>query len=476
MLSQPQSSPRKRITGTVIDAGRLFGAAAPAFDASKLAETEAERAVIGAVLRQPELFWPLSERLANQDFFWLKHAQIWATFEVLAQRGEPIDALTVVGFLDAQEKALVKGDQALHLLTDLYAAPPVAEHALAYAERIRDAAMQMRVAKASATLFESVAVRRLRGEALKDEANRLVFEATEQRGELDGIGMARTLAAYQADVEARMHADRPRGVATGWEKWDHPTQGAGGLHAGEVTVLAGFEGHGKTTWALSLIRNVLVAKGTVALFSLEMRRPEIMQVLVAQESSIAKPTLRDGTLNSHQRGLFAAACDRIRDWSLFTIDEFRQDGTHPLTPLALKRRLRVLLTQTPIDLVVIDGLWLMEPDDERERGQKDRPRAVGKITSALSDIAKGDAGHELPILVLHQYRDDAYHARQPALNLLAESAGVRRNVQAVIALWRNANVPNVTEAHLLKDRAGGNAGYVGYFKYNRDRSLYEERR
>lgn len=468
-----QASRRKKLPNQVIDGRDLFrgASAAPPVGPQELADDHAERGVIGAVLQQPELFWVLSEHLQAPDFFWVKHRWIWLAFEQLAEAKELIDFQTVGRWLDRQNGAL-QGDDALTLLADLYRAPAAAAHAELYAFHVREAALRIRTIEAVKEITTLAYDRSQPIGHVVDEANRLLFEATDQHLGLSDTGASSAAQEYFDLMQARMRHDGRRGVAYGFDRFDNPVHFTGGLYPGDVTVLCGHEGYGKTTFVLTVARKAALAGKRVVIFTLEMLRDEIIQVFVSQETGIPKTTLRDGSLNFEQFDDMQAATQRIAEWNMNIIDEFGMDN--PLTPMGLKRRLRVLLAQQPVDLVVIDGLWLMEPNDERERGGKERWHAVGNIMYGLADVAKGAAGLPLPILITQQYRMDAYKVNRPTLDLVAESSGVRRTAMVIIGLWRNDN--KQTEAHILKDRAGGNGGNICLFDYDKDHSAYREAR
>lgn len=469
-----QTSRRKKLNHPVIDGREMFTGASSAGPVTpqELADDHAERGVIGAVLQQPELFWSLSEQLQAVDFFWIKHRWIWLAFEQMAEAKEPIELQTVGRWLDRQNGA-IKGDDARDLLADLYGAPFEPEHAETYASHVREAALRLRTLDATRAIQVLMCDRSRSVQSAVDEANRLLFEATDQHLGLTDTSAAACAQDYLDLMQSRMRLDQRRGVAYGFERFDNPVNFTGGLYPGDVTVLCGHEGYGKTTFVLTVARNALLAGKHVVIFTLEMRREEIIQVFVSQETGIPKTTLRDGSLDFDEFDAMSEAVGRIGAWNMHIIDDFR-GGDNPLTPLALRRRLRVLLAQQPVDLVIIDGLWLMEPNDDRERGGKERWHAVGNIMYGLADIAKGEAGLPVPILITQQYRVDAWHVKKPTLDLVAESSGVRRTAMVIIGLWRTD--AGFTEAHILKDRAGGNAGHICLFDYDKDRSAYRERR
>jgi replicative DNA helicase len=232
-------------------------------------------------------------------------------------------------------------------------------------------------------------------------------------------------------------------------------------------VLAGGEGMGKTTWGLSNVRNVVKAGKRAAVFTLEMSQEEIIRIFTSMETGIYKSVLKQFTLSDYQWKLFTKAAGDISNWPLEIVDDFPT-----LTPVQLRRKLRTLTQKADMDLVVIDGLWLMEAS---EPAKNDRPRDVFTIMRDLNQIARD---FNVPILITHQYNASINGKKYPSIYELSESAGVRRNAQVVWGLHRPSyydrdNVDDATKLYILKDRNGVNVGADVPFLYNKDNSSYE---
>lgn len=466
---------RSRISGRVIDMQEVWkpmGGERPPAQSSALglANLPAERAVIGAVLQQPDLLALVSDRLEAGDFFAFAHGYIWHALLTLQNEGKVIDILTVAERLDAEPNAPLKGEEAVRVLSQLFGAVPQAKHLEVYAKQIRDSATKIRLLDATVKIQERLFRDGADIETLAAFGEQVILESTADRLDALDTSVQSAVACYWQTLKALQEGRRVAGIQTGWPTYDHREVGVGGLHVGTVTVVVGMEGFGKTTWVLSLARNVAKQGKRVVVISLEMRRDEIMQVFISMESWIWKGILQRGDLNEEQVGQFEDAVGRISDWKMDIIDEFRASD-HPLTPAALRRKLRLLMRRGAIDLVVIDGLWLMEAT--APSGQ--RFRDVSQITHELSDISKGELGQPFPLVITHQYSGEiaARNVTKPTIFHLAESAGVRRNVQVIIGLWR-ALESNWMEAHVLKDRVLGHAGYMIPYEYVPTRSLYQE--
>jgi len=236
-------------------------------------------------------------------------------------------------------------------------------------------------------------------------------------------------------------------------------------------VLAGAAGMGKTTLALSMATNVVKAGGRVAFFSLEMSQAEVMRILVSMQTGVHIDTLKNHRFTTDQWQKVVDVMPQIQALPLHIIDEFQT-----LTPTQLRQKTRRLMIDAPVDLVVIDGLWIMQPDNEHRK----RNEAVAEIMRGLTSIASPN-GLDVPILITHQYRRNDRQDKRPVLTDLAESAAVERDSQVILAMHRESyydldgyNMDEPTSLYVLKRRNGGGRGQSVRLTFDRQRALYRE--
>lgn len=454
---------RKRVSGTVIALPQMEQ---PGSVIEKIVNRDAEDAVIGAVLRDPSVYASISEFLQPSDFFKLINGYIWYTFDLITARGENIDPLTVSNELMILKQMPTDGD---YRIANLAASAPDTNSAETYARIVRDAATLLRICTAAQEMILVVAERQKYRdiETVKDECNRLLFEATDQQSGAVKTGIAAIIGEFSDQVEEAITTGAKRGIPSGYSNLDAKLRGA---VAGELTVVAGSEGMGKTTFMLNGVRNMAIRGYGIAVFTLEMSREEVARILISQESGIAKVALKALDLSRDQWSRFVAASGIVGNWKVHIIDEFPD-----LTPIQLRRRLRTLMVaqHQQIDAVIIDGLWLMEPT---EKGME-RPQAVFNITRDLIKVARD---FNVPIYITHQYNGEAYQRKdkRPMMRDLAESAGVRRNAQVILGMYRDnyygeGDGSSNTELHILKDRNGSGAqGQKIEFLFDVQRNLF----
>lgn len=431
-----------------------------------LGDEKAERAVIGSVLQKPELFPALAHLLQPVDFWSLFYGLIWFVLDKMVALGEPVDILTVASALEKEKSNPYKESEALMMqLSSLYGAAAEPDNAEIYARQVREAAMKMRVCIEMDKIRADIYNGTLHGEQLKDELNRRMFEATEQSVERK-TDMRSMMLNFVDSFES---GELTNTVPSGFHHLDSILNGHG-FFPSEVTVWAGAEGMGKTTALLSIARNAARSQRTVVIFTMEMEQSEIAQALISMETGIPRSTIQSKRISPQQWEQIVTATGTIGGWDIHVVDMHEFPA---LKPMQLRRKLRSLMVNTPINLVILDGLWLMQPDEPTPN----RFEAVGAIMRDLSGIAKQFG---LPLVVAHQYKEEIRSAKKPTIYHLAESAGVRRNAQVIIGMWRSSyfkdDDSSQTYAWVMKNRNRGMLGAAPLpynMKYNRFGDEYE---
>lgn len=418
-------------------------------------DTASEMAVCGAVLQQPDLFPSLADILQPGDFAMLRNGFVWHAFDQLSNARKGIDLITVAKELGAMAAANMTAEEWLPYLIELNGSVPEPENAETYARNVFDTATRIRVCKAADAIHAMAYDKGLPVDKLIEQGDRTLFEATNRAIEVPTNAGAIVSRYYDA-VEAGMKAGEP-GAATGFTGLD---ERLGALYPGEVIILAGSEGMGKTTLALSILRQIVKRGQRVALFTLEMTQNEITGSLMAMETGIYKDVLKAFKLSDYQWSLFVKSAGDMSTWPLDVIDEFPS-----LTPVQLRRKLRKMMLTNDYQAVMIDGLWLMEPDVSNG----ERHRDVAIIMRDLNTLARD---FHVPVLITHQYTSEARNANEPTIYLMSESSGVRRNAQVILGLWRTAD--KVPEVYLLKNRNGRFQGEKVTISYNSEYSRYED--
>lgn len=464
-------TPRQHVAGKVIGIGPAHGAA------QGVIRHDAEQAVLGAVLQDPDQFIALSELLQSADFHLRAHGAVWYAFEQLANRNAPIDMITVAAELENLKfKAPEPYTDKIGLwFGELIAKADRSDSAEAYANIVRESAVRMRgidVGIQIQHLFANSHEYHSLGETI-ELANQLLFKATEQTITATDTSIRAAAQEYDQIAQAvRLGTMEFAGCDFGYENLN---QLLGHAAPGEIVVIAGSSGMGKTTFMLGGVRLLAKRGKRVFIFTQEQKRGELIAAWMAMEAGIAKKALKGFELTSEEWLDFDTALQEIEGWDIHIVDEFNS-----MTQVQFRTKMRAMIAVLGFvpDLVVIDGLWLMEWVDERGHVMNDdRPRAVFNITRDLIKISE-DLG--VPLWIMHQYNDkaEARPDKRPLMSDLAESAGVKRNAKIIIGLYRDDyykifDGSPFTEAWVLKDRHGEAQGQYTEFGFKRDRNLIE---
>ena len=336
---------------------------------------EAEEAVVGAVLIDPEVYYDLAQFLQPEDFYIHRHRWIWEAFTRLHEKRTPIDFLTVSEALEGAGQLAEIGGPAF--LTALINQVPTSLHAEAYGRMVEAASIRRRMLTAAnqiATLAynegESI-------ETIMEEAEKSVFNVSERRLKKDLLPISSVLSDYYDRIdELAKRSEEIFGVPTGFIDLDRMLTG---MQPSDLLIIAGRPGQGKSGFLVSVAKNAaLLHKKHVAIFSLEMSNEQVVQRLLAQETGIDSQRLRNGKLNEEEWPLLTHAIEVLGDTHIYL------DDTPAITPLALRTKCRRLQMEFGLDLVLVDYLQLMGGDQRTEN----RVQEVSYISRNLKTLAR----------------------------------------------------------------------------------------
>ncbi|OGN89787.1 MAG: replicative DNA helicase, partial [Chloroflexi bacterium RBG_13_48_10] len=288
---------------------------------------EAEEAVLGAVLINPEAYYEVSQFLRPEDFYILRHRWLWEAFIRLQERRAPIDFLTVVEDLDQAGQLNEVGGPAY--ITTLINNVPSSLHAEAYGRIIEQTAIRRKMLEAANQIAKLAYQEEDRLESVMDEAEKAIFGVSERRMTRDIQPIRTVLSDYYSRIDQLSRRDEETlGVPTGFIDLDRIL---GGLQSSDFLIIAGRPGTGKTSFMLSVAKNAaLIHKKHIAIFSMEMSNDQLAQRLIAQETGIDSHHLRTGKLTDDEWSLFAQAIEVLNDTTIFL------DDTPGLTPIQLR--------------------------------------------------------------------------------------------------------------------------------------------
>ncbi|MCI0463096.1 MAG: replicative DNA helicase [Gemmataceae bacterium] len=387
---------------------------------------DAERSVLGSILRDNSVLDDVNQIVQTAHFYTHAHQVIFDACNQLRTRGDPIDMVTLAEHLSAQK---LLQDVGAHYLSELWDAAPTAANAVYYARIVRDKGLVRHLIHASTEILRDAYDQAQSANELLEAAEKKIFDIAQMGVTGHYITLQAALDDAYRRIDVRTQHGRPvSGIATGYVDLDEKTAG---LQNSELIILAARPSVGKSAMALNLARNMIVQEGRAVFFvSLEMSRLELAERLLCSQGRVDSHRLRKGHLSSDDMQRLIEAGDVLSKAKLF-IDDTPAQGM--LRIAANARRLKM---RQNLDIVFIDYLQLIEPDNKRDSRQEQ----VANISRRLKFLAKE---LEIPVVALAQVNRSSEDRQdhKPRLSDLRESGSLEQDSDTVMLLHRPESEP-----------------------------------
>lgn len=407
---------------------------------------EAEEAVVGAVLINPEAYYDVAQFLAADDFYIHRHKWIWEAFTRLHEQRIPTDLLTLSEELDRMGQLQEIGGSAY--LTSLINQVPSSLNAESYGRIVEGHSIRRKMINAANKIASLAYSEENVIDTVMNEAEKAVFNVSERRLKHDLQPISSVLSDYYDRIdELAKRPDDIMGVPTGFIDLDRMLNG---LNPSDLLIIAGRPGQGKTGFLLSIAKNAaLTHKKKVAIFSLEMSNEQVVQRLISNETGIDSQRLRSGKLTEQEWPLFTHSIEVFSDTKLFL------DDTPAITPMQLRTKCRRLHMEHGLDLIVVDYLQLMGGDTRNDN----RVQEVSYISRNLKILARE---LNVPVLTAAQLSRAVEQRtdKRPVLSDLRESGSLEQDADIVMFIYRpdqyekDSDKHNVAEIIIAKHRNG----------------------
>ena len=405
---------------------------------------EAEEAVLGAVLINPNIFYSVSVSLRADDFFIHRHRFIWEAFTRLNDQHISLDFLTVAEELERKGQLDEVGGPAY--VTSLTTAVPTSLHAEAYANVVVAFSGRRHLLTTANQIARLACQTDSAFETTLSEAEKMLFAVTQPRSGSNLRHIARVVGGvYDQVAELAERPEDVQGIPTGFIDLDKLLIG---LQPSDLVLVAGRPGMGKTSLLLSLLLSASQASHqSVAIFTLEMSGEQLVLRLLSQVSGIDSQRLRSGRLTDDEWSLFAAAADKLSQLPVYL------DDTPALTPFQLRSACRRLAMEHGLDLVIVDYLQLMSGGGTKEQRFENRVQEVGHISRQLKILAKE---LNIPVIAAAQLSRAVEQRadKKPTLADLRESGSLEMDADIVLLLHRPQPGLNVVSLEVAKNRKG----------------------
>lgn len=409
---------------------------------------EAEQAVIGSMILDPEAMGKVVEVLKENDFYRIAHRKIFSAIIELYELNQPVDLITLTENLRKNNLLEeVGGAAALTAILENTDTTANVEH-------------HAKIVKEKSTLRELInAAGHIMSESLSDEketdsilenAERLILDVSKEKMKQGFVSVKDILKGTFDNIEKMsQRKEYVTGVSTGFPKFDMLTAG---LHKGDLIIVAGRPSMGKTSLCLTIAQNVAVEqKIPVAIFSLEMSREQLVQRLLCAEARVNAHDVRSGFIRDSDWPKLTIAGGKLAESPIFI------DDSSMMSELEMRIKARRLMSTQNVGLIIIDYLQLMQS----ARRTENRQQEITNICRSLKSLAK-ELG--VPVMVLSQL-SRAVESRtdhKPQLSDLRESGSIEQDADLVIFIYRkeyyndepSPEIENIAEIIIGKQRNG----------------------
>lgn len=383
--------------------------------------SEAEQAVLGAVIFEPECIGRVAEILPTPEFFHIAlHRLIYSTMLSMFTHGRSIDFVTL--YEELRHEKDFDPTEGKTYLVGLVDNCPSTSNVEIYAKLVRDKYDVRQLIYAGRQIIDKATAGEFESDMLVDNAEQLIFDI--RRGKnIQGLQRIDEIILQTFDRLDALNKDDPtlKPVSTGIKDLDKVITG---LNRSDLILLAARPGMGKTSFALNIAKSVAgPQKATVAFFSLEMSKEQLASRLLSTESLVEGTKLRTGKLDDGEWQRIIAGGDILSKMNLYL------DDTPGITVPAMKAKLRRL---RKLDLVVIDYLQLMSSG---RRSDGNRVQEISEITRNLKIMAKE---LNVPVICLSQLSraSEQRTDHRPQLSDLRDSGSIEQDADIVLFLYR----------------------------------------
>ena len=384
---------------------------------------EAELAVIGSMIMYRDAIVTASEVITGEDFYNKQYGIVFDTMVELNNIGAPVDLVTLQNKL--KEKDVPPEVSALEFVKELGTAEFTSTNVREYAKIVSEKAMLRRLIKLNEEIANTCYAGKESMEDILEDTEKRVFQLVQRRTTDNFVPVRQIVANALEKIEkASRNKGSVTGIPTGFIDLDYRTAG---MQPSDLILVAARPSMGKTAFELNLAEYMAFKKNlTVALFSLEMSKEQLINRMFSLESKVDAQKLRTGQLNDQEWEQLIESAGQMGKSNLII------DDTPGISISELRSKCRKYKLEHNLAIVMIDYLQLMSGSGKTESRQQE----ISDISRALKSLARE---LNIPVIALSQLsravekRDD----RRPMLSDLRESGAIEQDADVVMFLYRD---------------------------------------
>ncbi|WP_096156188.1 MULTISPECIES: replicative DNA helicase [Bacillus] len=409
---------------------------------------EAEQAVIGAIFLEPASLTLASELLLPDDFYRAAHQKIYDAMLNLADKGEPIDLVTVS--TELANLKILEEVGGVSYLSDIANAVPTAANIEYYAKIVEEKSILRRLIRTATHIAQEGYSREDEVAGLLNEAEKQILEVSQRKNAGVFQNIKDVLVKTYDNIET-LHNRKGdiTGIPTGFTELDRMTAG---FQRNDLIIVAARPSVGKTAFALNIAQNVGVkAKENVAIFSLEMGAEQLVMRMLCAEGNINAQNLRTGQLTSEDWGKLTMAMGSLSNSGIFI------DDTPGIRVSEIRSKCRRLKQESGLGMILIDYLQLIQGSGRG--GGENRQQEVSEISRSLKALARE---LKVPVIALSQLSRgvEQRQDKRPMMSDIRESGSIEQDADIVAFLYRDdyydkeSENKNIIEIIIAKQRNG----------------------
>ncbi|WP_111644841.1 replicative DNA helicase [Paranoxybacillus vitaminiphilus] len=408
---------------------------------------EAEQAVLGAIFLDSAALTLASEVLVPEDFYRASHQKIFHAMLKVADKGEPVDLVTVTAELaDAKMLEEVGG---VSYLSELANSVPTAANVEYYARIVEEKSILRRLIRTATSIAQEGYTREDEVNDLLNEAEKKIMEVS-QRKNTGGFQNIKDILVQTYDNIEMLHNRKGEvtGIPTGFIELDRMTAG---FQRSDLIIVAARPSVGKTAFALNIAQNVATKTNeNVAIFSLEMSAQQLVMRMLCAEGNINAQNLRTGKLTPEDWGKLTMAMGSLSNAGIYI------DDTPGIRVSEIRAKCRRLKQESGLGMVLIDYLQLIQGSG---RNRENRQQEVSEISRSLKALARE---LEVPVIALSQLSRSVEQRqdKRPMMSDIRESGSIEQDADIVAFLYRDdyydkdSENKNIIEIIIAKQRNG----------------------
>ncbi len=386
---------------------------------------EAEQSVIGSMILDRDAILVASEILTSDDFYQKQYGIIFDAMVELCNEGKPVDMITLQNRL--KEKELPPDISSIEYVRDLIAAVPTSANVKYYANIVSEKAVLRRLIRTTEEVANACYLEKDSTETILEESEKKLFNILQRTNGSDYVPIQQVVLNAVSNIEkASKLKGSVTGIPTGFVDLDYKTSG---MHPSDLVLIAARPSMGKTAFVLNIAQYMAFRKDvTVAIFSLEMSKEQLVNRLFSLESQVDAQSLRTGNMKDSDWEKLIEGAGIIGQSKLII------DDTPGISISELRSKCRKYKLEHGLDIIIIDYLQLMT--GSVGRSSESRQQEVSDISRQLKGLARE---LNVPVVSLSQLSRavESRPDKRPMLSDLRESGAIEQDADVVMFIYRD---------------------------------------